>query len=70
MNKKIGKLIKQIRIEQNKTLEKLAYESNFSKGGLSEIERGMREIKISTLEKICSNLDMKLSEFFKLLEEN
>lgn len=69
MNKKIGKLIKQIRIEQNKTLEKLAYESNFSKGGLSEIERGMREIKISTLEKICSNLDMKLSDFFKLLED-
>lgn len=41
--------------------------SNFSKGGLSEVERGLREVKLSTLEKICNTLDIKLSDFFKLL---
>ncbi len=64
MDKKIGALIKELRTRKHKTLEKLAYESNFSKGGLSEVERGLREIKLSTLEKICNTLEIKLSDFF------
>lgn len=68
-DKKIGKLIKELRSQQNITLEKLAFESDFSKGGLSEIERGLRQIKISSLEKICKTLNIKLSEFFKLYED-
>ncbi len=68
-DKKIGKLIKELRSKQNITLEKLAFESDFSKGGLSEIERGLRQIKISSLEKICKTLNIKLSEFFKLYED-
>ncbi|PWL78339.1 transcriptional regulator [Candidatus Gastranaerophilales bacterium] len=68
-NKKIGKLIKELRLSRNITLEKLAFESDFSKGGLSEIERGLRQIRFSSLEKICSTLNIKLSEFFKLYED-
>lgn len=69
MNKKIGELITKLRIKKNFTLEQLAFESNFSKGGLSEVERGLREIKISTLEKICKALNISLSQFFKLYEK-
>lgn len=68
-NKKIGKLIQELRSKQNITLEKLAFESDFSKGGLSEIERGLRQIRFSSLERICKTLNIKLSEFFKLYEE-
>ena len=64
LNQKIGKIIKELREKQDITLEKLAYESEFSKGGLSEVERGLREIKISSLEKLCASLDISLSEFF------
>jgi len=64
LNKKIGTRITILRKKQNKTLEKLAYESEISKGGLSEIERGKREIRISTLLKICDTLDITLKEFF------
>lgn len=64
LNQKIGQIIKELREKQGLTLEKLAYESEFSKGGLSEIERGQREIKISSLEKLCGTLNISLSEFF------
>lgn len=64
LNQKIGNRIKELRKIEGKTLEKLAYESDFSKGGLSEIERGMREARISTLEKICQTLNITLCEFF------
>lgn len=68
-NQKIGKIIKESRKKKGLTLEKLAYISEFSKGGLSEIERGMREIKISSLEKLCVTLEMSLSEFFTYYEK-
>jgi len=64
LNKKLGQRITELREGQNKTLEKLAYESGISKGGLSETERGLREIRISTLIKICETLDMPLKDFF------
>jgi transcriptional regulator with XRE-family HTH domain len=64
LNQKIGQRITKLRKEQNKTLEKLAYESGISKGGLSETERGLREIRISTLIKICETLEISLKNFF------
>ena len=38
LNQKIGQRITKLRKKQNKTLEKLAYESEISRGGLNEIE--------------------------------
>jgi transcriptional regulator with XRE-family HTH domain len=64
LNQEIGQRITTLRKSKNKTLEKLAYESGVSKGGLSEIERGKREIRISTLMKICETLEIHLKEFF------
>lgn len=66
LDKKIGQRIKELREKQGLTMEKLAYESGISKGGLSELERGMKEPRISTLVKIVENLEVSLSEFFKL----
>lgn len=64
LNEKIGKRITELRKDKGKTLEKLAYESGISKGGLSEIERGLREAKVSTIEKICETFEIQLNEFF------
>ncbi len=68
LNKKIGRTIKKLREEKGITMEKLAWWSDFSKGGLSEVERGLREVKISTLSKICKTLEIKISDFFKKIE--
>lgn len=67
-NQKLGQTLKQLREKKGFTLEKFAYISDFSKGGLSEIERGLREVKISSLEKLCKTLEISLSEFFSYFE--
>lgn len=64
LNKKIAKKIISLRKDRKLTMEKLAYESGISKGGLSEIERGMKEPRLSTLLKICETLDISIKEFF------
>lgn len=69
-NQKIGQTINKLRKKRGLTLEKLAYVSEFSKGGLSEIERGLREIKISSLEKLCKTLEISLSDFFIYYEND
>lgn len=53
-----------IRIRQQKgyTQERLAYESDISKGYLSEIEAGKKSPTIRTLEKIAETLEIKLSD--------
>ena len=42
----ICKRIKDLRKAKNLKMEQLAYQSGISKGGLSEIERNMKEPKI------------------------
>ncbi|MEI8390446.1 MAG: helix-turn-helix transcriptional regulator [bacterium] len=64
LNIQVGNRITQLRQEQKLTLEKLAYESGISKGGLSEIERGLKEPRLSTLVKLCETLDISLKYFF------
>lgn len=68
-NQKIGLTLKKLREEKGLTLENCAFVSDFSKGGLSEIERGLREIKISSLKKLCKTLELSLSEFFVYYEK-
>lgn len=47
------------------TLEQLAYQSGISKGGLSEIERNMKEPRAYTILKICNGLGITIAEFFQ-----
>lgn len=47
------------------TLEQLAYQSDISKGGLSEIERNMKEPRAYTILKICNGLGITIAEFFQ-----
>ncbi|MBR1753235.1 helix-turn-helix transcriptional regulator [bacterium] len=63
-NKLICQRIAQLRKERGITLEKLAYQSGISKGGLSEIERNMKEPRAFTILKICAGLNITMSEFF------
>ncbi len=52
------------------TLEQLAYRSGISKGGLSEIERNMKEPRAYTILKLCSGLGISMKEFFDFDEIN
>ena len=69
-NKIICKRVKQLRKNKKITMEKLAFQSDISKGGLSEIERCMKEPRLYTIAKICSALDISMPDFFNFKELN
>ncbi|MBI2608080.1 MAG: helix-turn-helix transcriptional regulator [Deltaproteobacteria bacterium] len=47
-----------MRLKKGMTIEKLAWENDMSKGNLSEIEKGMRNIRYLTLKKLASGLNV------------
>jgi DNA-binding XRE family transcriptional regulator len=49
---KIGFLIQQARLEKGMTQEELAEKCGTNKGYISKIENNMKEVRISTLQKI------------------
>ena len=60
--------IKTLRLDAKLTLEQLAYQSGISKGGLSEIERNMKEPRLFTIARICSGLGISMNDFFNFPE--
>ena len=66
---KIAETIQELRQKKNYSCRKLAYEFGISRRNLNKIENALIECKISTLMKICEALDIKFSDFAKLLED-
>lgn len=64
----LGASIKAERQKRGVTSERLAYETGISKGNLSEIERGLRDVRFSTLILIAEGLEISLSKLLKDLE--
>lgn len=64
------KRIKVLRKNSKLTIEKLAYQSGISKGGLSEIERGKKSPMPLTILKICTGLGITMMDFFDYKEIN
>ena len=54
-----------LRTQRNLTQEKLAYESDLSKGYLSEVENGIKGISVNTLEKLADTLEIDVSELLR-----
>lgn len=61
----IGKKIRELRIQNDLTLEALASRSELTKGFLSQVERNLTSPSISTLKDILEALGTNLSEFFR-----
>jgi len=60
----IGKKLKELRLQNDLTLEDLASRSEVTKGFLSQVERNLTTPSIATLEDILEALGSNLSEFF------
>lgn len=63
-NKLICQRIRFLRKEKGLKLEQLAYQCGISKGGLSEIERNLKEPRAFTILKICAGLNISMKDFF------
>ena len=60
----IGKKLKELRLQNDLTLEDLASRSELTKGFLSQVERNLTTPSIATLEDILEALGTNLSDFF------
>ena len=66
----IGKKLKELRLQNDLTLNDLASRSELSKGVLSQVERNLTTPSIATLEDILEALGSNLSDFFHEEEEH
>ena len=55
-----GSILREIRNEQNRTLQHVSMAANLSLGYLSEIERGHKEASSELLESLCAALEIPL----------
>ena len=63
----VGQLIRDLRAEKGWTLKELASKCELSTSFLSQVERGLSSVSITSLHVICQALGMTLGEFFHQL---
>ncbi|HHY74240.1 MAG TPA: helix-turn-helix transcriptional regulator [Bacillus bacterium] len=66
--KAIGKQIRLIRLEHNKTLEQLGESSNLDPNNLGKIERGEKIPSTQTLFKLYSSMNISIDRLFKAVK--
>lgn len=63
-SEQIGEKIRIHRLSKNWTQEQLAEKSNMTASYIGQLERGEKDVRINTLEKIAHSLDMSMYELF------
>jgi len=59
-----GKLVKKKRIEKGLSMVELGYRCNMDKPNMSRIENGNTNPTLTTIVRICTALEINLSELF------
>jgi len=67
-NKIVGEIIKELR-QNNNSINNFCRQFDFDRGNFSKIERGLLSCRLTTVYKVCEALDIKFSDFAKLLED-
>ena len=60
----VGNRLREIRNNKGLTQEQVAHIANVTPAYFGLVERGEKNITVSTLEKICNALNISLAEFF------
>ena len=66
--KKLGLLIRRLRVEAGLSQEEFAYKVGIHRTYAGAVERGEKTVTIETASKFASALDLKLSQMFAMLE--
>ena len=66
---KISTEIKRLRKQKGLSQESLAFKIDIDRKYASLIEKGNTNLSVNYLKKVCEGLDIKLSDFFKNIEE-
>lgn len=68
LEKRIGEVFKQLRLEANLTLADLSAGAGVSSAMLSRIENGVATASLDSLERLCHALGIGLSDLFKRID--
>lgn len=68
--KVIGMKIREIRLKKGLTLEELAFKACVNGPHLGQIERGLKNVSLDTLLKLCAALEISPSVLFEEAELN
>lgn len=69
MHKLMGRAIKMLRVKYDMSQSELAKNVGISLSLLSYVERGLRETRLDTYQKIASELNLELSGLVAIAEE-
>ncbi len=69
INKQIGNRVAILRQKANMTIEQLAWNGSLSKSCAASAEKGVNDVRISTIAGICASLNISLAEFFSTFTE-
>lgn len=70
VKREIGQKIKELRLAKELTLKDLSEKADLSISFLSQVERGIASIAVTSLEKIAQVLDVDLAFFFTLPQKH
>jgi transcriptional regulator with XRE-family HTH domain len=65
IRKSFGKKLKQFRLEKAISQEKLANLADLDRTYIPSIEKGLRNVSITVIEKLANALNIKISKFFE-----
>jgi transcriptional regulator with XRE-family HTH domain len=61
---KVGERITQLRTAKKLSQQKFSYEADMERTYISHIEKGRKNISLSTLEKVTGALEISIKDFF------
>jgi transcriptional regulator with XRE-family HTH domain len=67
--KSFGKVLRQLREEQGLSQESFGFEISRHRTYISQLERGQKSPTLTTLNRICKALQISMSEFLKMVEQ-
>ena len=65
IKEKFGKKLKSLRLEKGISQESLALLADLDRTYIPGIEKGLRNVSITVIEKLANALNVSISEFFK-----
>ena len=65
IKEKFGKNLRRLRLEKGISQESLAYAADLDRTYIPSIEKGLRNVSITVMQKLAIALNADISEFFK-----
>jgi transcriptional regulator with XRE-family HTH domain len=66
--KAIGKVVQKFRTEQKKGINLFSYENDLPNVSLDKVEKGLRDVQITTLWRMANAFGLNFGEFIALVE--